>query len=190
MTALGCRTGDSGVFQTSGLLGPVPVGSTGSPGWVRKPVRIQFGPDVQPMVSRLSSIHHRTTTGGSSGGESALLAVNGAMLSFTSDIGGSIRIPSRYYGIFAFKPVQESGRHGVGWLHQHVVQRLMTYSSWSLAGCRLTGGLTFILFFPHFLLCCRRSKPAFEAIRVFVGPMARSVKDLEHVARISVWRTR
>jgi Asp-tRNA(Asn)/Glu-tRNA(Gln) amidotransferase A subunit family amidase len=47
------------------------------------------------------------TAGGSSGGEGALLAADGAVLGFGTDLGGSVRVPSGYCGIFAFKPAQE-----------------------------------------------------------------------------------
>jgi Asp-tRNA(Asn)/Glu-tRNA(Gln) amidotransferase A subunit family amidase len=43
------------------------------------------------------------TAGGSSGGECALLAADGAALGVGLDVGGSIRIPTGYCGIFALK---------------------------------------------------------------------------------------
>jgi Asp-tRNA(Asn)/Glu-tRNA(Gln) amidotransferase A subunit family amidase len=48
-----------------------------------------------------SSAH---TCGGSSGGEAALLALSGSGLGFGSDIGGSLRIPAGFCGIYALKP--------------------------------------------------------------------------------------
>jgi Asp-tRNA(Asn)/Glu-tRNA(Gln) amidotransferase A subunit family amidase len=44
------------------------------------------------------------TSGGSSGGEGALLAADGAALGMGTDVGGSIRIPSGYCGIYGLKP--------------------------------------------------------------------------------------
>lgn len=44
------------------------------------------------------------TCGGSSGGESALLASDGSALGFGSDIGGSLRIPVGFCGVYALKP--------------------------------------------------------------------------------------
>ncbi|TFK32784.1 amidase signature domain-containing protein, partial [Crucibulum laeve] len=44
------------------------------------------------------------TCGGSSGGEGALLAMDGSALGIGSDIGGSLRIPAAYCGIYSFKP--------------------------------------------------------------------------------------
>ncbi|PSN54905.1 hypothetical protein C0J52_01680 [Blattella germanica] len=44
------------------------------------------------------------TVGGSSGGESSLIAVAGSPLGLGTDIGGSIRMPAFYCGIFGHKP--------------------------------------------------------------------------------------
>lgn len=48
------------------------------------------------------------TCGGSSGGEGAILALNGTLLGIGSDVGGSLRIPAHYCGIYSLKP--SSGR--------------------------------------------------------------------------------
>lgn len=48
--------------------------------------------------------HKKLTPGGSSGGEGAILAVHGAPLGIGTDIGGSIRIPAAYCGIYGLKP--------------------------------------------------------------------------------------
>ena len=44
------------------------------------------------------------TSGGSSGGEGALLAMGGSAIGWGSDIGGSIRIPSHFCGLYSLKP--------------------------------------------------------------------------------------
>ncbi|PWN51892.1 amidase signature enzyme [Violaceomyces palustris] len=44
------------------------------------------------------------TCGGSSGGEAALLACDGSPLGLGSDIGGSLRIPVGYCGVYSIKP--------------------------------------------------------------------------------------
>ena len=44
------------------------------------------------------------TSGGSSGGEGALLAMSGSAIGVGSDIGGSLRIPTGYCGIYSLKP--------------------------------------------------------------------------------------
>jgi len=56
-----------------------------------------FGRTLHPY-----SINH--TPGGSSGGESALIALHGSLLGVGSDIGGSIRVPAHFCGIFGLKP--------------------------------------------------------------------------------------
>ncbi|KAH0286420.1 amidase [Aureobasidium namibiae CBS 147.97] len=42
--------------------------------------------------------------GGSSGGEAALIALRGSILGVGTDIGGSIRVPAGFVGIYGFKP--------------------------------------------------------------------------------------
>jgi hypothetical protein len=62
---------------------------------------------VNPLWGRALnpwSVAH--TPGGSSGGEGAFLAADGAALGIGSDIGGSIRIPAGYCGIYGLKPCQ------------------------------------------------------------------------------------
>ncbi|KAK5044731.1 hypothetical protein LTR84_010505 [Exophiala bonariae] len=44
------------------------------------------------------------TCGGSSGGEGALIGMKGSVLGVGSDIGGSIRAPAAYCGIYGYKP--------------------------------------------------------------------------------------
>lgn len=44
------------------------------------------------------------TCGGSSGGEAALLAFDGAAMGLGTDIGGSLRIPTAFCGIYSLKP--------------------------------------------------------------------------------------
>jgi len=46
----------------------------------------------------------RYTCGGSSGGEGAILAMDGSVIGLGSDIGGSLRIPASYCGIYSLKP--------------------------------------------------------------------------------------
>ncbi|PIL31991.1 hypothetical protein GSI_06695 [Ganoderma sinense ZZ0214-1] len=56
-----------------------------------------FGRTVNPANRTL-------TSGGSSGGEGALVAMKGSPLGVGSDIGGSIRYPSVFNGLYGFRP--------------------------------------------------------------------------------------
>ena len=58
-----------------------------------------------PVFGRTTNPYNEGyTSGGSSGGEAALLAQNGSALGVGSDIGGSLRIPTGYCGIYSLKP--------------------------------------------------------------------------------------
>ncbi|GMR62278.1 hypothetical protein PMAYCL1PPCAC_32473 [Pristionchus mayeri] len=46
---------------------------------------------------------NRRTSGGSSGGEGALIAAGGSVIGMGSDIGGSIRFPAHFNGVFGLK---------------------------------------------------------------------------------------
>ncbi|TEB29057.1 amidase [Coprinellus micaceus] len=56
-----------------------------------------WGRTINPYSPNYSS-------GGSSGGEGALLAMDGSALGIGTDIGGSLRIPAAYCGIYSLKP--------------------------------------------------------------------------------------
>lgn len=51
-----------------------------------------------------NSFNQHFSAGGSSGGEGSLIGCYGSVLGLGTDIGGSIRIPASYHGIFGFKP--------------------------------------------------------------------------------------
>lgn len=58
-----------------------------------------------PVYGRTSNPYSPNhTCGGSSGGEAAILASDGVAAGFGSDIGGSLRMPAGYCGIYAIKP--------------------------------------------------------------------------------------
>ncbi|KAI0730356.1 general amidase [Fomitopsis betulina] len=57
------------------------------------------------LFGRTVNPHNRSLTcGGSSGGEGALIAMKGSMLGVGTDLGGSIRVPAVYNGIYGLKP--------------------------------------------------------------------------------------
>lgn len=55
----------------------------------------------------LNPFNTRLTSGGSSGGECSLIGAGGSLLGITTDIGGSIRVPAAYQGLYALKPSGE-----------------------------------------------------------------------------------
>ena len=58
-----------------------------------------------PVWGRTTNPYNENyTCGGSSGGEAALLAMDGSAIGIGSDIGGSLRIPAAYCGIYSLKP--------------------------------------------------------------------------------------
>lgn len=69
-------------------------------------------PQCMMVLETVSNIYGRTLNpwhtnlgaGGSSGGEGALLAQHGSPLGIGSDIGGSIRVPAAFNGLYGFKP--------------------------------------------------------------------------------------
>ncbi|KFY79035.1 hypothetical protein V499_01918 [Pseudogymnoascus sp. VKM F-103] len=64
-----------------------------------------YGITVNPYNINLSS-------GGSSGGEAALIAMRGSLLGIGTDMGGSIRAPSAFNGVFGLKPSVGRLPHG------------------------------------------------------------------------------
>ncbi|RWA08465.1 hypothetical protein EKO27_g6644 [Xylaria grammica] len=55
----------------------------------------------------LNPNNQHLSCGGSSGGEGALQALRGSTLGIGTDIGGSVRIPAAFNGVFALKPTPE-----------------------------------------------------------------------------------
>ncbi|KAF8733457.1 hypothetical protein AX14_003820 [Amanita brunnescens Koide BX004] len=58
-----------------------------------------------PLFGRTTNPYNDAyTCGGSSGGEGALLSMDGSAVGIGSDIGGSLRIPAHFCGIYSLKP--------------------------------------------------------------------------------------
>ncbi|KAF7311652.1 putative amidase PB8B6.03 [Mycena kentingensis (nom. inval.)] len=92
-------TTDGDIVATLKAAGAIPIVKTNVPQTLlsfecSNPV---FGRTINPYGPRY-------TSGGSSGGESALLAMDGSVLGVGSDIGGSLRCPATFCGIYSLKP--------------------------------------------------------------------------------------
>ena len=69
------------------------------------PTTLMMGESVNNVFGRtLNPRNRQLTTGGSSGGESCLLTFRGSLLGIGTDIGGSIRHPASYTGLYALRP--------------------------------------------------------------------------------------
>lgn len=69
-----------------------------------QPQHIMHLETVSPYGRTLNPYNIHLSAGGSSGGEAALIALRGSVLGVGSDIGGSIRGPAGFCGIYGFKP--------------------------------------------------------------------------------------
>ncbi|TFK77300.1 general amidase [Pluteus cervinus] len=69
------------------------------------PQTLMFAETNNLVFGRTLNPYNRSaTSGGSSGGEGALIGLKGSPLGVGSDIGGSIRIPSGFCGLYALRP--------------------------------------------------------------------------------------
>ncbi|MCP4020326.1 MAG: amidase [Desulfobacteraceae bacterium] len=89
------------IVQRLKNAGAIIIGKTNMP---------PFGMDYQtdnPIFGRTNNpLDLQTTPGGSTGGGAAAVAAGLTPLEIGSDIGGSIRVPAHYCGIFGFKPTE------------------------------------------------------------------------------------
>ncbi|KAF4948161.1 hypothetical protein FGADI_9856 [Fusarium gaditjirri] len=69
-----------------------------------QPQALMHGESDSPWGRSLNPYNTSLTPGGSSGGEGALIAMKGSVLGIGTDIGGSIRIPAAFSGIYGYKP--------------------------------------------------------------------------------------
>ncbi|KAF8420565.1 general amidase [Boletus edulis BED1] len=69
------------------------------------PQTLMWGETLNNIFGRTTNPYNRSlTAGGSSGGESALVALKGSPIGVGSDIGGSVRVPSAFCGVYGLKP--------------------------------------------------------------------------------------
>ncbi|KAG6847006.1 hypothetical protein H0H93_010637, partial [Arthromyces matolae] len=72
------------------------------------PQTLMWGETYNHVFGRTTNPYNRKLTpGGSSGGEGALLAMKGSPLGVGTDIGGSLRIPSAFCGLYTLRPSYE-----------------------------------------------------------------------------------
>ncbi|KAL1941132.1 hypothetical protein VTO73DRAFT_7344 [Trametes versicolor] len=93
------RPEDSLVVALVRAAGGIPICKT------NVPQLIFFFECVNPVWGcTLNPYSKSYSSGGTSGGEAALLAMDGAALGWGTDIGGSLRIPASFCGVFSLKP--------------------------------------------------------------------------------------
>ncbi|KAK3986124.1 putative acetamidase [Cladorrhinum sp. PSN332] len=73
-----------------------------------QPQGIMHLESVAPLGRVLNPYNINLSSGGSTGGEAALLAMRGSVLGIGTDIGGSIRGPAAFCGIYGFKATSYS----------------------------------------------------------------------------------
>ncbi|KAI0358840.1 general amidase [Trametes cingulata] len=72
------------------------------------PQTLMWGETYNHVFGRTTNPYNRyMTPGGSSGGEGALVALRGSPLGVGTDIGGSVRIPSAFCGLYGLRPSYE-----------------------------------------------------------------------------------
>ena len=72
------------------------------------PQTLLIGETKNNIIGQTLNPHNQNLScGGSSGGEGALQALRGSTLGVGTDIGGSVRIPAAFNGIFSMKPTPE-----------------------------------------------------------------------------------
>lgn len=91
-----------------------------------------------------NAINNKLSCGGSSGGEGALIGAGASPMGFGTDIGGSIRIPSAFQGLYGLRPT----------------------------GNRIS------------YLRVTNSYSGQEVIPSVIGPMTRSIADLEYMSKL------
>jgi fatty acid amide hydrolase 2 len=90
---------DATVVARLRAAGAIPLGVTNVPEWGMWPetYNVVYGRTCNPWDVR-------RTPGGSSGGEGAIVASGGSAFGIGSDIGGSVRMPAAFCGVYGHKP--------------------------------------------------------------------------------------
>ncbi|GFZ51690.1 Acetamidase [Saitozyma sp. JCM 24511] len=88
-----------------------------------------FGEGNNNVFGRtLNPFNRNLTCGGSSGGEGALIGMRGSLLGVGSDVGGSVRIPAAYQGLYGLRP---------SYCRQEIVRSVLGPLTTSLDGLKL-----------------------------------------------------
>ncbi|CAK7234683.1 hypothetical protein SCUCBS95973_009019 [Sporothrix curviconia] len=95
-------TEDAAVFRVLATAGVVPFARTAMPqtGMMLQTVSNLWGRTLNPF-------HRGFSAGGSSGGDGALVAMHGSPFCASTDIGGSIRAPATFNGLYGMRPSSE-----------------------------------------------------------------------------------
>ena len=93
------RTSDAAVVQAVRRAGGIVICKTNVP---QTMLNFECSNPVWGVTS--NPWNDKYTCGGSSGGEGAMLAADASALGVGSDVGGSLRIPALYCGIYSLKP--------------------------------------------------------------------------------------
>ena len=93
---------DSKVVQNLRKAGAIPIGVTNVPEF------LLFWDTSNKVFGQTNNPYDKSRiSGGSSGGEAALISSAGSIIGVGSDLGGSLRIPTFYCGVFAHKPTAD-----------------------------------------------------------------------------------
>lgn len=64
-----------------------------------------FSESVNNLWGRTTNpFNRKLTCGGSSGGEGSLIGLRGSIMGVGSDLGGSVRIPAAFQGLYGLRP--------------------------------------------------------------------------------------
>lgn len=111
-------TADADVVENVKESGAIPIGLTNVPElglWIES---------SNPVYGTTRNPHDPDrTAGGSSGGEAALIAAQASPMGIGSDMGGSIRIPATFCGIYGHKPSATSVSVEGHFPHEHSPRR-------------------------------------------------------------------
>ncbi|KAG9021493.1 hypothetical protein FS837_007219, partial [Tulasnella sp. UAMH 9824] len=90
---------DAAIVEILYELGAVPFVRT------NVPQTLMWGETYNTVFGRTTNpFNRKLTSGGSSGGEGALVALRGSPIGIGTDVGGSVRIPAGFTGIYSLRP--------------------------------------------------------------------------------------